>query len=761
MYVKSEPDCDFDMTMEMMTDVETTLLREELFGNYIPSDVSESSSDDDLLHKLSHELEMPVMDEFEQVPSWPPDSKDIIDTFTNNHLSNIYKQEEDLTADELKESLYPNFDCSTEMISSKVKCQVIKQEPNTVQNFMQLPPSPHESHDIWELLCDSDVKPTLTSLITPPVTPPQSDGSPPHSPQPLLSPPAATVVLSPATSQQNQAINRASASTNTTSQPIKVLTITTRNGTTTQGQTKTGRVTKTMKIQPKAATNSTTQPQVISIVNSSNGQKITIPKSVVTTRSLTSTGARVVQLMKPSPTPTRVTTTTSSMTNSLPTMLTTQIGGTSTVLTPTVTTPLTPLAPALTPGMKQGNIPDLKALKRQQRMIKNRESASLSRKKKKEYVTALETNVNELKVENQKLKEENSRLHQRVASLESECSSLRQALGRNPSRKTTTALFALIFLLSINLGPLTGVLFSSESRLSSLKTMLQGDEPSSITSGFKQRSLLWSADYDTATDERVPSLYGMNASYMCPMYINATESQRIETELRGLFENKLGSSKMYKKDRVGSVHPKTTQGRSRASLYDNTFDSPDVKPGAAEKDWYALAAPSTTMKPPMKLYQYIHPDVLHVDSSSRSEENTSVMTTLPRISSFLEAIQRRDDTYYVVSFSPDHLLVPATARNDSARPKMSLLMPTPRPMNDSLAPPAAHIAMMQIDCEVIHTRLIHVSEEVVPAHLRAAGSSNTSHPAPDATTTSHPHERRHSRANKARPFFSKSSQPAK
>ena len=44
--------------------------------------------------------------------------------------------------------------------------------------------------------------------------------------------------------------------------------------------------------------------------------------------------------------------------------------------------------------------------------------------------------------------------------------------------------------------------------------------------------------------------------------------------------------------------------------------------------------------------------------------------------SFFEAIHRREDTFYVVSFSGDHLLLPASAKNQSSRPRMSLLLPS-------------------------------------------------------------------------------------
>ena len=46
--------------------------------------------------------------------------------------------------------------------------------------------------------------------------------------------------------------------------------------------------------------------------------------------------------------------------------------------------------------------------------------------------------------------------------------------------------------------------------------------------------------------------------------------------------------------------------------------------------------------------------------------------------------------------------------------------------SDSMQPPENHVAMMQIDCEVINTRLLHIHQDSIPAHLSQGMRAETS-----------------------------------
>uniref|UniRef100_W5KSR3 Activating transcription factor 6 n=1 Tax=Astyanax mexicanus TaxID=7994 RepID=W5KSR3_ASTMX len=101
-------------------------------------------------------------------------------------------------------------------------------------------------------------------------------------------------------------------------------------------------------------------------------------------------------------------------------------------------------------------------------------------------------------------------------------------------------------------------------------------------------------------------------------------------------------------------------------------------------------------------------------------------------SNFFDEINRRGDTFYVVSFRRDHLLLPATNHNKGSRPKMSVLLPAMN-INESVIKDKEFEVMMQIDCEVMDTRILHIKSSTIPPVLRVNETDSGSfyHSAPN------------------------------
>ncbi|XP_054985029.1 cyclic AMP-dependent transcription factor ATF-6 beta isoform X2 [Sorex araneus] len=361
---------------------------------------------------------------------------------------------------------------------------------------------------------------------------------------------------------------------------------------------------------------------------------------------------------------------------------------------------------------------DAKLLKRQQRMIKNRESACQSRRKKKEYLQGLEARLQTVLADNQQLRRENAALRRRLEALLAENSELKLGSG---NRKVVCIMVFLLFI-AFNFGPvsisepppahisprMSGeaprprrhlLEFSAQEPLGGVEP-LQGspqgptEPPPSSVGRPSFRNL--TAFPGGAEELLLRDLDQLFLASDC-RHFNRTESLRLADELSGWVQrHQRGRRKVPQR-----AQERQSQPRKKSPPVKTV---PTQPPGPPERDSAG------------QLQLYRHPD--------RSQPE------------FLDAIDRREDTFYVVSFRRDHLLLPAISHNKTSRPKMSLVMPAMAP-NETLSgrgPPGDYEEMMQIECEVMDTRVIHIKTSTVPPSLRkqpsATPGNGTSGPLP-------------------------------
>uniref|UniRef100_A0A4W5L3Y6 BZIP domain-containing protein n=1 Tax=Hucho hucho TaxID=62062 RepID=A0A4W5L3Y6_9TELE len=368
---------------------------------------------------------------------------------------------------------------------------------------------------------------------------------------------------------------------------------------------------------------------------------------------------------------------------------------------PTAPFPSKPIVPASSlPG---SNGIDMKVIKRQQRMIKNRESACQSRKKKKEYLQNLEGQLREAQQENECLRRENQALRERLVGKEG---------SESGNNKRAVCVMAVLLFMTFSFGPVsitdrkleTGLQeevvphtgrhlleFETAQEHSRVEERMDPDEEGGedgwkggevereSTDSYQFRNL--SDVFSDVKDLVLQDIDRYFTSNDCRQF-NRSESLRLADELRGWVHRHQidrkksgGKPKMVKKAKLAQ----------KAQLRKTNFSR-----------------------------------YLPIQTHRSIESQIQVFPAGPEISysDFLDAIDRREDTFYVVSFRRDHLLLPAISHNKTTRPKMSLVMPA-MSVNESLYNKSqGYEMMMQVDCEVMDTRIIPIKASAVPPSLR-------------------------------------------
>ncbi|CAF4435667.1 unnamed protein product, partial [Rotaria sp. Silwood2] len=203
--------------------------------------------------------------------------------------------------------------------------------------------------------------------------------------------------------------------------------------------------------------------------------------------------------------------------------------------------------------VQYGNVSE-EALKKHLRMIKNRESASLSRKRRKQLMENLEVKVKDLSDENEQLRSENTKLLTRIHTLEMENDLLKTyKIGNgitSPRARKPLILMGIVLLVVFNIFTLKSLSPISNDQSNSVAlyngyngegTIVRGRTILSARRSSNDDSYVASSEHDDSAggngNNNNSSLFTTYPYLQCVAYINKTHSQRINQELHSWFQD--------------------------------------------------------------------------------------------------------------------------------------------------------------------------------------------------------------------------------
>uniref|UniRef100_A0A1B0AMC5 BZIP domain-containing protein n=1 Tax=Glossina palpalis gambiensis TaxID=67801 RepID=A0A1B0AMC5_9MUSC len=451
---------------------------------------------------------------------------------------------------------------------------------------------------------------------------------------------------------------------------------------------------------------------------------------------------------------------------------------------------------------------DEKLFKKQQRMLKNRESASLSRRKKKEYMERLENRIKGLEKENYTLKGENSSLRSQLIAFAQTCQcknanvsefilnslqinteakatvlsaidsafllnnkvnkqtqpeqpfrgstnhikiapkppnappninrNFKQRMSATTVKKNVAILFAMAFMVTLNVGNFQHYLNKAGLENSALESIAAtGEEQQLLPSGG--RRLLWVPTEQEFHEQNNRSKREIEFTKMAPpplhflRPINRTTADKLngtapqddpllkKSEKCASSASSNTTNYIQENMRLARNLHKWIGGNDYLNLSSGR-NLDNVSHFKLTRNYVNLDLPlqDPVGNKPQKRKIFMDNTAIPSNKKAKLANLPSGFNSLelfkPRISEeylrLFKGIKRQDDTFYVLSFNMDHILLPASAYNKTSRPKMSLMLPAGDPSLNG------DVVLMQIDCEVINTTELEIKSHMIPEKLR-------------------------------------------